>query len=251
MVTVNCLLPKRLITCAAIILVLAVSVVSAATEESATQANPDSIMDGFVALVEGLDDMTATIVEVTGAGSNSFPLSGRIMYSKSHNMLAFTLMNSLLDGMTLMLDNNAQAVYLLTPSSGEAIKMTADVAAAQLVMLGIGSGHSGSIMAVFEQFLPVSILSNFALEPVGLTQSAGKQYFLIKATPKDPGPDDPNRGSYSIIWIDPETYYPSRLEQYSGDKSMGAFVLTDSSLNSGLDKDDFMALLIGKSIVNY
>lgn len=251
MTTVNCHPFKRMTIYATVILVLAVPLALATAEEPALLPSPDSIIDGFVDLVKDLDDMTTAIAEMPAAGINSLPLSGRIMYSKSQNMLAFTLTNSLLDGMTLILDNDAQVAYLLTPSSDEVIKMSADIAAAQLLMLGIGSGHSDSLMAVFEQFLPVAILSNLWLEPIGLTESEGKEYFLIKATPKDSGSDDMADKDYSVIWIDPETCYPYRLEQYVDNTSMGAFVLTDSSYNSGLNKDDFMALLIGKNIVNY
>ncbi|HOB91445.1 MAG TPA: hypothetical protein PK128_03295 [Bacillota bacterium] len=237
-------------------LILAFPLAAVADEDVSSTADPDSIdsiIQGFVDLVTNLDDISTTIIQVPAKGSNSLALSGRVMYSRSQNMLSFSLVDHpLLGGLTLVLDNNDSAVYFVSPSSAEAFKMPAELAAAQLAGLGLGTQCSDSLMVAFEQMLPISVLSNFNLEPMGHAQNDGKDYCLLKATPKDNGTDGEERSyDYAVIWVDPDNFHLCRLEQFSGEESKGAFLLVDSSYNCGLTKADFMAPLQGKGIVEF
>jgi len=254
MVSLDCRLSKRLCFIIVLALALLTPLTNAADERPSSEANSDPVLQGFVDLVANLNDISTTIIQVPAEGSDSLPLSGRVMYSRSVNMLSFSIVNhAILEGLTLILDNNDNAVYLISPSSDEAFKIPAEVAAAQLTGIGISPQHSGSIMAAFEQMLPISVLSNFNLEPMGYAENEGKQYFLLKATPKDCGTDPADRWyDYAVLWIDPTTYHLCRLEQFTnGQESLGAFLLADSSYNSGLTESDFMIPLQGKSIVSW
>lgn len=253
MVSLSCHSSSRVIPAIVFVLILTIPLASAANEDISSKSDISAITQGFIDLVTDLDDISATIIQVPAKGSTAFALSGRIMYSKSQNMLSFSVVDHpLLEGLTLVLDNDESMVYLVSPSSTEAFKMPAELAAQQLAGLGLGTEYSGSLMVAFEQMLPISILSNFDLEPIGYAENDGRNYCLLKAAPTNGEADSEERWyDYAVIWVDPDNFCLHRLEQFCGEESKGAFLLVDSSYNSGLTRTDFMAPLQGKDIVSF
>ncbi len=224
---------------------------AAQSAEPSEHQEHDPIFGGFIDLVKTLDDLSTTVTAVADVESK-YLLSGRIMYSKAANMLSVEVLgNPIFEGLVLIIDNEDQLVYLSPPSSDLALRMTIEVAAAQLTGLGINVESSESIVQSLSHLLPIDLLSYFELEPLGTAQSEGEGHYPIKCTQKDSAEREANPDDYTLLWIDVSTYYPCRVEQYSGDECVGAFILTDSSYNSGLVKEDFMVPLHGKSIEDY
>lgn len=242
----------ELILCLMLISLAAVPAVSSteAAEPSEHQED-DPILSGFIDLVKTVDDLSATLTAVADVESK-YLLSGRIMYSKTENMLSLEVLgNPIFEGLVLIFDNKDQLVYLSPPSSDLALRMSREVAAAQLTGLGISIGNGESVLESLSQLLPIDLLTYFELEPLGRTQNDDGDYCLIKCIPKTSSECESNPDDYTLLWIDASTYYPCRVEQYSGSECFAAFVLTDSSYNSGLVKEDFMVPLQGKTIEDY
>lgn len=246
---------SELILC--LILVSLAAVVAVSSTGSAESAEPsehqqdDPIFSSFIDLVKALDDLSTTITAVADVESK-YLLSGRIMYSKTAGMLSLEVLgNPIFEGLVLIFDNENQLVYLSPPSSDLALRMTRDVAAAQLTGLGINIGNGESLIESLSQLLPIDLLTYFELESLGPAQNDSGNYYLIKCTQKSSAGCESNPDDYTLLWIDVSTYYPCRVEQYSGSESLAAFVLTDSSYNSGLVKEDFMVPLQGKTVEDY
>jgi hypothetical protein len=232
-------------------LITAVSAVAAEGAKPSEHQEPDPIVSGFIDLVKTLDDISITVTAVADVDSR-YLLSGRIMYSKTVNMLSLEVLgNPIFEGLVLIIDNEDQLVYLSPPSSDLALRMTTEVAAAQLSGLGINIGNGASIMESLSHLLPIDLLSNFELEPLGPAEEDDRSYYLIKCTPKDNTEEESNPEDYSVLWIDASTYHPCRVEQYSDGECAAAFAMTNSSYNTGLVKEDFMGPLQRKSIEDY